>query len=153
MCTYCSDYFATRVGEQYPVPPKSPTDGEQPNKTEHPSGDCVVYAPTASAVGEIETVCISTDTAANNQSGETAAITNATGENVYSEISPPSQLREHATPSGGTKESAGSELKSTRAPNSLGLAGEHEKTCACPEEALYDQPVSLTRTTEKKGLN
>ena len=144
MCMRRSDDFAIRGGEQYLVQLQSPTDGEQPNK--HPSADRVVYAPTTSAVGGIETVGISTDTSANK---ETAANINATGENVYNEISPPSQLRKHTTPSGGTKESACSELKSTRAPTSQGLAGEQEKTCARPEESLYDQPVSLTRSTEK----
>ena len=59
-----------------------------------------------------------------------------------------SQLREHTTRSCETKESAGSELKSRRVPGTLGLVGGQEKTCACPEEALYDQPVSLTRSTE-----
>lgn len=132
---------------------QSHASGEQPNENEHPSADRVVYAPTTSAAGGIETVCICTDTAANNQSGETAAIANAKGENVYSDITPTSQLREHTIPSDGTKESACSELKSTRTSTTLGLEREHEKTCACPEEALYDQPVSLTRSTEKKGLN
>ena len=153
MCTCCSDDFAIHGGEQYPVQLHSHTDGEQVTKSEYPSVDRLVYVPTTSTAEGIETVCICTDTSANNRSGETAAIANAKGENVYSDITPTSQLREHTIPSDGTKESACSELKSTRTSTTLGLAREQEKTCACPEEALYDQPVSLTRSTEKKGLN
>ena len=143
MC--CSDDFAIHGDEQYPVQLQSPAGEEHPNNNEHPSADCIVYTPTTSAVGGTDTVCICTNTSANNQSGEIATVTNAQGENVYSEIT--SQLREHTTRC-GTKESAGNELKSRQVPVTLGPAREQEKTCACPEEALYDQPVSLTRSTE-----
>ena len=107
----------------------------------HPSPDYVEDAPKANVSGGLES-----DSSANNQPREVA--TTAKGEILYSEVVPSNKRRKRAsTNSADVKaDNAYSEPKGapTKGYTSLVFAGGQGDTGAQPQEALYDQPVSLT---------
>ena len=93
-----------------------------------------------------EYVC--TDTSAKNHPGEVA--TTAKGECLYSEVVPRNKRKKRASTSSADVKADNVYCNSepTEAPTegytSLLLAGGQEDAGAQPQEALYDQPVSLT---------
>ena len=91
----------------------------------------------------VGTECVCTDISAKNHPGEAA--TTAKGESLYSEVVPSNKRKKCAsTSSADVKvDNANSEPKGepTKGYTSLLLAGGQGDT---PQEALYDQPVSLT---------
>ena len=111
------------------------------SKLEYPSPDCAEDAPITTALGGKEGQCKCTDAAANNLSGE--IVTTTKGEIAYSELPSTTHPREQGS-SGGVK----SETKTASTTSNLGsgykgLVGEHGNPWV-PQEALYDQPVSLS---------
>ena len=119
----------------------------KPDNKKHPSPDYVIEdAPIANESGGMESVCVCTDSSANNQSREVA--TTAKGESLYSEVVPSNKLKKRASTSSADvkADNAYSEPKGapTEGYTSLLLAGGQEDTGALSQEALYDQPVRLT---------
>ena len=100
--------------------------------------------PITNASGETE--CICTDTSAKNHPGEVAITTQ--GDSLYSEVVPSNKRKKHASTSSADVKAGNVYSEPTEAPTkgytSLVFAGGQEDTGAQPQEALYDQPVSLT---------
>ena len=116
----------------------------KPDNKKHPSPDYIIEdTPIANESEGMEAVCVSTDSSANNQSREVVTI--AKGESLYSEVVQSNKRKKCvSTNSADVKaDNAYSEPKGapTKGYTSLLLAGGQEDT---PQEALYDQPVSLT---------
>ena len=119
----------------------------KPDNKKHPSPDYVIEdAPIANESGGMESVCVCTDTSAKNHPGEVA--TTAKGESLYSEVVPSNKWKKHASTNSADVKADNANSEPTGAPNkgytSLLLAGGQEDTGAPSQEALYDQPVSLT---------
>ncbi|MCG8624397.1 MAG: hypothetical protein MJE68_20690 [Proteobacteria bacterium] len=90
----------------------------------------------------VGTECVCTDTSAKNHPGEVA--TTAKGESLYSEVVPNNKRKKHASTSSADVKADNAYSEPTGAPTkgytSLLIAGGQKDT----QEALYDQPVSLT---------
>ena len=119
----------------------------KPDKKKHPSPNYVIEdAPIANELGGMESVCVCTDTSAKNHPEEVA--TTAKGESLYSEVVPSNKRKKRASTSSADVKAGNTYSEPTGAPTkgytSLLFAGGQEDTGAQPQEALYDQPVSLT---------
>ena len=91
----------------------------------------------------VGTELVFTDTSAKNHPGEVA--TTAKGESLYSEVVPSNKRKKRASTSSADVKADNAYSEPTGAPTkgytSLLLGGGQGDT---PQEALYDQPVSLT---------
>ena len=113
----------------------------KPDNKKYPSPNYVIEnVPIGNESGGMESVCVCTDP------GEVA--TTAKGESLYSEVVPSNKRKKRASTSSADvkADNAYSEPKGapTKGYTSLLLAGGQEDTGAPSQEALYDQPVSLT---------
>ena len=121
------------------------TDENKPGNKKYPSPDYIEDAPVDNASGGIESVCVCTDSSANDQPREIA--TTAKGEYLYSEVVLSNKRKKRASSRDVKTDNAYSEHKSTGVPTKgytcLLLAEGQGNTGAPSQEALYDQPVSL----------
>ena len=113
----------------------------KPDNKKHPSPDYIEDAPKANVSGIMES-----DSSANNQPRE-VAITSK-GESLYSEVVPSNKRKKRASTNSADVKVDNAYSEPTGAPTksytSLLLTGGQGDTGAPSQEALYDQPVSLT---------
>ena len=118
----------------------------KPDNEKHPSPDYVIEdAPIANESGGIESVCVCTDSSTNDHPREVA--TTAKGESLYSEVVPSNKQKKCASHGDVKANNAYSEPTGapTKGYNTCLLLAEGQGNTRAPsQEALYDQPVSLT---------
>ena len=111
-----------------------------------PNHNFMHIEPITSAAGEMESVCMRTYISAKNHPGEVA--TTANTESLYSEVVPSNKRNKYASTSSADVKADNAYSEPTGTPTkgyiSLLFAGGQGDTGAPSQEALYDQPVSLT---------